>query len=102
MAAGDLTDLRHVKAWLGFSATTGDSQLSGARSPPSRPSSPTTSAASCSRPATSKPMAAPAGLDGAAQGPDHRGASVAFAGRTLTTPADPVALTSGFFFDGRA
>ena len=27
--------------------------------------------------------------------------SVAFAGRTLTTPADPIAGTSGFLFDGR-
>jgi hypothetical protein len=29
-------------------------------------------------------------------------ASVAFAGQTITTPADPVALTSGFLFDDRA
>jgi hypothetical protein len=28
-------------------------------------------------------------------------ASVAFAGRTVTAPADPVALTSGFLFDDR-
>jgi hypothetical protein len=101
MAAGDLTDLDTVKAWLGVTTTTYDAQLGGLIT------------------AVSSFVANYLGrqLLSASYVETYRGngqsvmllrnfpitavASVAFAGRTVTTAADPVALTSGLLFDDR-
>ena len=101
MAAGDLTDLPTVKAWLGVTTTTYDDQLSGLIT------------------AVSSFIANYLGrqLLTASYVETYRGngqrvmvlrnfpitavASVAFAGQTITAAADPVALTSGILFDDR-
>ena len=102
MAAGDLTDLATVKAWLGVATTTYDDQLSGLIT------------------AISSFVANYLGRQilGADYVETYRGngrrsmllrnfpitavASVAFAGQTITAAADPVALTSGVLFDDRS
>lgn len=102
MAAGDLTDLDSVKAWLGVASTASDAQLSGLIT------------------AVSAFIANYLGrqLLQADHVETYRGngqsvlllrsfpitavASVAFAGQTITAAADPVALTSGVLFDDRA
>jgi hypothetical protein len=102
MAAGDLTDLPTVKAWLGVTTTTYDTQLGGLVT------------------AVSSFVANYLGrqLLTASYAETYRGngqasmvlrnfpitavSSVAFAGQTITAAADPVALTSGVLFDDRA
>jgi hypothetical protein len=103
MAAGDLTDLAGVKAWLGLPADTGasDALLSALITAVSgwitdylgRDLTPTSYAEIYD------------GHGGTAmllrQAPITAVQSVSFCGQTLTTPADPVALTPGFLFDDR-
>ena len=102
MAAGDLTDLPTVKAWLGVTTTNFDTQLGGLIT------------------AVSSFVGAYLGrqLLSASYQETYRGngqsvlllrnfpitavASVAFAGQTVTAAADPVALTSGILFDDRS
>ncbi len=101
MAAGDLTDLDTVKAWLGITGATADAPLGGLIT------------------AVSSFVTGYLGRQvlSAAYAETYRGngqavmllrnfpitavASVAFAGQSITTLADPVALTSGVLFDDR-
>ena len=101
MAAGDLTDLDTVKAWLGVTTATSDTLLGGLIT------------------AVSSFVANYLGRQilTASYVETYRGngqcelllrnfpitavTSVAFAGQTITAAADPVALTSGVLFDDR-
>lgn len=103
MAAGDLTTLDNVKAWLGLPATPGDSDdllsllITAASSFVTnyvgRDLLPTDYTEIYDGTGTSWLMLR--------QAPITAIQSVAFRGRTLTTPADPVAETPGFLFDNR-
>lgn len=102
MAAGDLTDLPTVKAWLGVTSSAFDAQLGGL----------ITAVSSFVTNYLGRQILS------ASYAETYRGngqtvlllrnfpvtavASVAFAGRTITLQADPVALTSGILFDDRA
>jgi hypothetical protein len=102
MAAGDLTDLDTVKAWLGVTTSGSDSLLGGLITAVS----------------TFIPNYLGRQLLTADYVETYRGngqslmllrnfpitavASVAFAGQTIAAAADPVALTSGLMFDDRA
>ena len=101
MAAGDLTDLATLKAWLGVTGTASDAQLSAL----------VTAASGFVASYLNRPVLSASYVethDGNGQsfmllrnGPITAVASVAFAGLTLTTAADPVALTHGFLFNDR-
>jgi len=101
MAAGDLTDLPTVKAWLGLTTTASDSLLSAL-----------ITAVSgfvvnyLGRPILSASYVETYRGNGQCElllrnFPITAVASVAFAGQTITQAADPVALTSGVLFDDR-
>ena len=102
MAAGDLTDLDTVKAWLGVTTTTYDAQLSGL----------ITAVSSFITNYLGRQIVTASYVEtcrGNGQAtmvlrnfPITVVASVAFAGQTITAAADPVALTSGILFDDRA
>ena len=103
MAAGDLTTLDNVKAWLALPAAPGDSDDLLSR---------LITAASAFVVAYLGRDLAPTDYseihDGTGTGwlllrqaPITAVQSIAFDGRTLTTQADPGAGTRGFFFDGR-
>jgi hypothetical protein len=102
MAAGDLTDLDQAKAWLGVSGTGTDALISSL----------ITSVSAfvvgyLGRQVLSASYVETYRGNGQAEMllrnfPITAVSSVAFAGRTMTTAADPVALTSGFLFDDRA
>ena len=101
MAAGDLTDLPTVKSWLGLTTTATDSLISSLITAVS----------------TFIPNYLGRQILTADYVETYRGngqsvlllrnfpvtavASAAFAGQTITAPADPVALTSGLLFDDR-
>jgi hypothetical protein len=102
MAAGDLTDLPTVKAWLGVTSTTYDGQLGGL----------ITAVSSFVTNYLGRQLLTAAYVE-TYRGNGQRSmvlrnfpitavASVAFAGQTITGAADPVALTSGILFDDRA
>ena len=102
MAASDLTDLPTVKAWLGVTSPAFDGQLGGL----------ITAVSSFVTNYLGRQIIT------ASYAETYRGngqsvmllrnfpitavASVAFASRTITAAADPVALTSGILFDDRA
>jgi hypothetical protein len=101
MAAGDLTDLPTVKAWLGVTTTTYDAQLSGL----------VTAVSAFVANYLGRQLLAASYVE-TYRGNGQRSmvlrnfpitavASVAFAGQTITAAADPVALTSGILFDDR-
>ena len=101
MAAGDLTDLATVKAWLGVTATTYDAQLSGL----------VTAVSSFVTGYLGRQLLSASYVE-TCRGNGQRAmvlrnfpitavASVAFAGQTIAAAADPVALTSGILFDDR-
>ena len=101
MAAGDLTDLTTVKAWLGVTTTAFDDQLSGL----------VTAVSSFVTNYLGRQLLTASYVEtyrGSGQRsmvlrnfPITAVASVAFAGQTITAAADPVALTSGVLFDDR-
>jgi hypothetical protein len=101
MAAGDLTDLDTVQSWLGVTTPASDGLLSGL----------ITAVSSFITNYLGRQILTADYVEtyrGNGQSlmllrnfPITAIASVAFAGQTLTTPADPVALTSGFLFDDR-
>jgi hypothetical protein len=101
MAAGDLTDLDTAKAWLGVTTTTYDTLVGGL----------ITAVSSFITNYLGRQLLTASYVEtyrGNGQSlmllrnfPITAVASVAFAGQTLTTPADPVALTSGYLFDDR-
>ena len=103
MAAGDLTTLGNVKAWLALPSAPGDSDDLLARL--------ITSASGFVTDYLNRDLTVASYTEvydgtGAAwmmlrQTPITAVQSVAFCGQTLTTLADPVAATPGFFFDGR-
>jgi len=102
MSAGDLTDLDTAKSWLGLTTTASDTLISSLITAVS----------------TFIPNYLGRQILSADYVETYRGngqhqlllrnfpitavTSVAFAGQTLTTAADPVALTSGLLFDDRA
>ena len=101
MAAGDLTDLDTVKSWLGLTTTGSDTLISSL-----------ITAVSAFIPAYLGRQILQADYVETYRGngqcvlllrnfPITAVASVAFAGQTLATVADPVALTSGLLFDDR-
>jgi len=101
MAAGDLTDLDTVKAWLGVTSTSFDDQLGGL-----------ITAVSTFIPAYLGRQILSADYVETYRGtgqsvlllrnfPITAVASVAFAGQTITAAADPVTLASGILFDDR-
>jgi uncharacterized phiE125 gp8 family phage protein len=101
VATGDLTDLDIVKAWLGVTGTSSDDLLAAL-----------ITAVSAFIPAYLGRQVLAASYVETYRGngqcelllrnfPITAVASVAFAGQTVTTAADPVALTSGFLFDDR-
>jgi hypothetical protein len=101
MAAGDLTDLPTTKAWLGVTTTTSDTQLSGLITAVSSfivnylgRQLLTASYAETYRGNGQRSMVL-------RNFPITAVANVAFAGQTITSTADPVALTSGIIFDDR-
>jgi hypothetical protein len=101
MAAGDLTDLDTVKAWLGVSGATSDTLLGGL----------VTAVSSFITNYLGRQILAASYVEtyrGNGQSvmllrnfPITAVASVAFAGQTITSAADPVTLTSGLLFDDR-
>jgi hypothetical protein len=102
MAAGDLTDLDSVKAWLGVSGSTTDGLISGL-----------VTAVSAFIPSFLGRQVLTASYVETCRGngqsvlllrnfPITAVASAAFAGQTVTAAADPVQLTSGLLFDDRA
>jgi hypothetical protein len=101
MAAGDLTDLPTVKSWLGLTTTATDSLISSL-----------ITAVSAFIPNYLGRQILSADYVETYRGngqdvmllrnfPITAVASVAFAGQSITAPADPVALTSGLLFDDR-
>lgn len=102
MAAGDLTDLDTVKAWLGISGATTDSQISSL----------ITAVSSFVTNYLGRQVLSASYVEtyrGNGQSvmllrnfPITAVASVAFAGQTITAAADPVALTAGILFDDRS
>jgi hypothetical protein len=103
MAAGDLTTLDNVKAWLGLPSATGDSD--------GLLSTLITAASNfvvgyLNRDLVLTDYTEVYDGDGAAwmilrQAPITAVQSIAFCGRTVTTQADPVAGTPGYLFNGR-
>ncbi len=101
MAAGDLTDLPTVKAWLGVTTTTYDTLLPGL----------ITAVSSFVTNYLGRQLLSASYVEtyrGNGQGsmvlrnfPITAVANVAFAGQTIAAAADPVALTSGILFDDR-
>ena len=98
---GDLTDLATVKSWLGITSSASDGLITSL-----------ISAVSTFIPNYLGRQVLSAGYVETYRGngqhqlllrnfPITAVASVAFAGLTITTAADPVALTSGFLFDDR-
>jgi hypothetical protein len=103
MAAGDLTTLDNVKAWLGLPSAPGDSDTLLSQLITTASNLVTSYLDRDLIPTTYSEV-----YDGTGaawmmlrQSPITAVASISFCGRTLTTPGDPVAGTSGFFFDGR-
>jgi hypothetical protein len=101
MAAGDLTDLPTVKSWLGLTTTATDTLISSL-----------ITAVSAFIPNYLGRQILAASYVETYRGngqhdlllrnfPITAVTSIAFAGQAIATPADPVALTSGFLFDDR-
>ena len=101
MAAGDITDLATVKAWLGVTSANFDAQLGGL----------ITAVSSFVTNYLGRQLLTGSYVEtyrGSGQRamvlrnfPITAVASVAFAGQTIVAAADPVALTSGILFDDR-
>jgi hypothetical protein len=101
MAAGDLTDLPTVKSWLGLTTAATDSLISSLITAVSAfiPNYLGRQVLSASYVETYRGNGQDVML--LRNFPITAVASVAFAGQSITTPADPVALTSGLLFDDR-
>lgn len=101
MAAGDLTDLDTAKAWLGVTSTATDGLIGGL----------ITAVSTFITNYLGRQLLTASYVEtyrGNGQSlmllrsfPITAVTSVAFAGQTIVTPADPVALISGFLFDDR-